>query len=290
MAKKILVTGASGLIGREFCDQLSKEFEVIGVDNNFRYPNYHPDCTYIKSNIIEYLESTPNTFDYVFHMGAINGTKYFYEIPNFLLENNITSDFSVFNFVKKNPNCKLIYASSSEIVSDTDIFPTPESTDIFIKNIHNPRWSYRLGKIVAENYLINSGINFLIVRFFNIFGRCSAEGHFIGDILKKIEAENYELIGPDETRSFCRVDDAVDAVLHIYDKVSNEIINVGSDEEITILQAAQIISQQKNKDIKWSLIQGKEGSCKRRKPSLEKLLKYYPGYKPRKFKDAINGF
>lgn len=290
MAKQILVTGASGLIGREFIKQLSQDFDVTGVDNNFRYPNYFPDCTYIKSNIAEYLIASPNTFDYVFHMAAINGTKYFYEIPNLLLENNITSDLAVFHFVKKNPVCKLIYASSSEIVSDTDMFPTPEHTDILLKNIHNPRWSYRLGKIVAENYLMNSDINFLILRFFNIFGACSAEGHFIGDILKKIDVGNYELIGADETRSFCRVDDAVNAVLRVYQKVSGEVINVGSNEEITIFQAAHLISKQKNKNIQWQPIPGKEGSCKRRKPCLKKLYQYYPDFNPKKFKDAIKDF
>lgn len=287
MAKKVLITGAAGLIGRELCVQLSPIFEVIGVDNNFRYPNYKPSCKFIQQNLIDYLESVENDFDYVFHMGAINGTKYFYDIPNQLIDNNVICDLAVFEFMRKNVHSKLIYASSSEVVAGTDEFPTTESNNITIHNIHNPRWSYRLGKVLAENYLMNSTINFLIIRFFNVFGKDSGSGHFVRDILDKIDCNDYTLVGGDETRSFCRVEDAVDAVINIYDKASKEIINVGSEEEITILSAASTIARNKNKNITWNSIPGKQGSALRRKPSLDKLLKYYPSFNPMLFKDAI---
>ncbi len=285
--KKILITGAAGLIGRELCKQLGSDFSVIGVDNNFRYPEYRPDCAYIKEDLLKYLRSAENTFDYIFHMSAINGTKYFYDIPNKVIENNVISDLEVFNFTKKNKDCKLIYASSSEVVVGTDCFPTVETSDIVIENIHNARWSYRLGKVLSENYLMNSDLNFLIVRFFNVFGPASGSGHFIKDILDKMDASNFTLQGADETRSFCRVEDAVDALINIFDLASNEIINIGSDEEITVLEAANMLAGQRNKEIEWKIENGPLGSTKRRKPSLDKLRQYYPEYSPKKFSEAI---
>jgi nucleoside-diphosphate-sugar epimerase len=220
-------------------------------------------------------------------MSAINGTKYFYDIPNKVIENNVISDLEVFNFTKKNKDCKLIYASSSEVVVGTDCFPTAETSDIVIENIHNARWSYRLGKVLAENYLMNSDLNFLIVRFFNVFGPASGSGHFIKDILDKMDVSNFTLQGADETRSFCRVEDAVDALINIFDLASNEIINIGSDEEITVLEAANMLAGQRNKEIEWKIENGPLGSTKRRKPSLDKLRQYYPEYSPKKFSEAI---
>ena len=287
MAKKVLVTGAAGLIGRELCKQLSSNFTVVGVDNGFRYPDFEPDFEIIQQNLIEYLQITENDFDFVFHMSAINGTKYFYDIPTQLIENNITSDLAVFNFMQTNPNSKLIYASSSEIVAGTTELPTSELTDVTIKNIHNPRWSYRLTKMVSENYLMNSQLNFLIIRFFNVFGKHSGTGHFVKDVIDKLDNEDYSLIGANETRSFCRVEDAVDAVIHIHDQISGEVINIGSDEEISIFDAANIIAQQKNKTVTWTLLDSNLGSVTRRNPSLEKLLKYYPSFSPKRFKDAV---
>lgn len=288
MDKKVLVTGAAGLIGRELCKQLSKNFYVVGLDNNFRYPDFEPECDeYINDNIPYYLEFHKNDYDYVFHMGNINGTKYFYEMPNYLTQNNVVCDFAVFEFVKTNPNCKLIYASSSEVVAGSNVFPTSEIVDVSITDIHNPRWSYRLPKILAENFLSNSDLNFLILRFFNAYGPHSGSGHFVKDIMNKIENGDHTLIGADETRCFCRVEDCVDAVVNIFEKVSQQVINIGSDEEITILEAANLIAQHKGKSIEWECIAGKTGSVKRRKPDLSLLRTYYPNFVPRKFADGI---
>jgi len=287
MERKVLVTGASGLIGRELCKQLIKDFYVVALDNGFRSTAI-PKCNeFIKEDINTYVSYVANDFDYIFHMGNINGTKYFYKIPNKLIENNIRADFSIFKFAELNTSCKLIYASSSEVVAGTDTYPTVEETDVTIRNIQNPRWSYRLGKLVGENYLANSSIDNLIVRFFNVYSEHSFSGHFVADIAEKIKNDNYELIGANETRSFCYVEDAVDAVINLKD-VSNEVINVGSDEEIQILDAANIIAESLGKlNVPWIIKEGLTGSVKRRNPDVSLLKKHYPGFKPQKFKDVL---
>lgn len=292
MERKVLITGAGGLIGRELCQQLSQQgYFVVGVDNNFRFPNFQPtNCSFIHSDLTEYLSIASNDFDYIFHMAAINGTSYFYDIPNQLIENNVKGDLSVFEFIKKNSRSKLIYASSSEVVAGTDVFPTAELSDVYIKNIHNPRWSYRISKILSENYLVNSHLNYLIIRFFNVYGKHSASGHFVKDILDNISAENYKLIGADETRSFCRVEDAVDAVINIFKNVNSEIINIGSDEEIIILDAAKIISDCVDKKIHWEFLPSVAGSATRRKPCLKKLRLLYPNFSPMSFEKAIKNY
>ena len=289
--KKILITGACGLIGRELCEQLSLHNNVTAVDNNQRFRDYTPkNCIYVRSNLIEYLEQTTNTFDIIYHMAATNGTKYFYSQPNDVLRNNVTLDLGMFKFVESNPNCKLVYASSSEVMSGTNIFPTPELTDITVSNIHNARWSYMLPKVLAENYLFNSNINFLVIRFFNVFSEHSGSGHFVKDIVEKIRNKNFELVGADETRSFCYVSDAVDAVIKISDS-SRQVVNVGSDEELTILEAANVIADVLGEhNVTWTVKQGLPGSAKNRRPDITELKRLLPTFSPISFKESINRF
>jgi UDP-glucose 4-epimerase len=286
--KKILITGASGLIGRELCTQLSRYHDVTAVDNNQRFKDYVPDGTiFVKSELTEYLKETTNNFDIVYHMAATNGTKYFYSQPNNVLRNNVTLDLAMFKFVESNPACKLIYASSSEVVSGTTVFPTSEVTNITINNIHNPRWSYMLPKVLGENYLFNSKIDFLIVRFFNVFSEHSGPGHFVRDIVDKIRQKNFELIGADETRSFCYVQDAVDAIINI-SNCKKIVVNVGSDEELLIIDAANIIANALGEqNIQWKIKPGLAGSAKNRRPNIQLLKKLYPSFSPKSFKDVI---
>lgn len=287
--KKILITGACGLIGRELCEQLSPHNDVTAVDNNQRFRDYVPkNCTYVRSNLTEYLEQASNSFDIVYHMAATNGTASFYSHPNDVLRNNVTLDLGMFNFVESNPTCKLVYASSSEVMAGASMFPTPELTDVSISNIHNARWSYMLPKVLAENYLFNSRINFLIVRFYNVFSEHTGHGHFVKDIIEKIQSKNFELIGADETRSFCYVSDAVDAVINISD-ASRQVVNVGSDEELKILDAANIIASALGvHNVQWKTMPGLPGSAKNRRPDITELKRLFPAFSPKSFEESIN--
>lgn len=288
-SKRILVTGAAGLIGREVCDQLSKfNCSVTGVDNNWRYKDYTPsNCYYINSNLDEFINTCQEQFDIVFHMAAVNGTSNFYTDPNHTLSNNVQSDLLTFNFANKQ-KAKLIYASSSEVVSDSTEVPTSEETTIIINDIHNPRWSYRLPKILSENYLTNSNLDYVIVRFFNVYSEHSHAGHFVHDIVKKIKQNDFSLIGADETRSFCYVKDAVDALIYISLTVSKDLVNIGNTEEIKIIDAAEIIADALGyNNISWNLVDNRSGSVKRRCPDITKLKNIYSQYNPRSFKDVL---
>jgi len=286
--KKILITGASGLIGRELCKQLSINHDITAVDNNQRFPDYTPsNCTYVKTDLNAYLSGVLNDFDVVYHLAATNGTRYFYSEPNSVLRNNVTLDLGMFAFIESNPKCKLIYASSSEVVAGTDIFPTPELTDISVSNIHNPRWSYMLPKVLAENYLFNSSIDFLVVRFFNVFSEHTGAGHFVKDIADKIRNKNFEIIGPDETRSFCYVSDAVDAMIKV-SNASRQVVNIGSDEELKIIDAANMIAESMGENnIAWNTLPGLSGSAKNRRPDITELKRLFPAFSPKPFNELV---
>lgn len=283
---KILITGASGLLGHELCEQLHNEHEVYAIDNHFR-SDLIPKCTHwIKADLCGPLD-LPTDFDYIYHMGAINGTDYFYSIPNQLLANNITADLNIFKFAEKCKNLKkLVYASSSEIVAGTDQFPTGEIVDINITNIHNPRWCYMIGKIAAENYLSNSTLPWLAVRYFNVYGKNSKAGHFVFDQIKKIKEQVFEVIGADETRCYCYVHDAMSATIQLAEVCNNEVVNVGSDIEITSRDAVHVIANLLGVTATFRELPGRVGSGARRRPDLTKLRSYID-FDPISFEQGI---
>lgn len=291
---KVLVTGACGLLGSEICHQLSdKDIIVHAVDNLSRgFDRPSCDCFYNLdlSDPISFNE-LDDDYDVIYHYAAINGTSNFYERPNDVLRINTLIDLNVFNFANSFDNKPLVvYASSSEIVAGDKNDALDESVDVTIEDITNARWSYRLVKIMSENYLANSNLNYIIFRYFNVYGSRSKPGHFVADQLEKIQKGTFSLIGSNETRSFCHVSDAVDATMYCSSKSLNEIINIGNDCEIKIIDAANIIAQVLGvdaKDIHWEHINGRSGSTQRRLPDINKLRKMYPEYKPMCFKDGM---
>lgn len=287
---KILITGAAGLLGTELCEQLSVNNEVWAIDNlsrGFNFPN-NVKALRIDLSKKEELNSLPKDFDYIYHYGAVNGTINFYQKPNHVLSNNIICDLNIFDFAKTCINLKkIVYASTSEVVSDETQSLT-ELVDIKINNIHNPRWSYRIGKICSENYLTNSGLPWIIFRYFNVFGKNSKAGHFVYDQISKIKQGKFELTGATETRSFCDVRDAMNATIYCAINVTNEVVNIGNDREIQILEAANIIAHQMGyTNPPWIINSSLSGSTPKRKPDITKLKMLMPTYSPIRFEDAI---
>jgi len=290
---KILVTGASGLLGTEICRQLktNPNNEVWAVDNHSRSSTIPPCDAWVKLDLMnrDSFNNLPRDFDQIYHYAAINGTKNFYERPNQVLSNNFISDIHVFEFAQQcDTLTKLVYASSSEVVSDDAVSPTPEHTDIVIRNIHNARWSYRLAKITSENYLFNSRLPWVSLRYFNIYGEDSKAGHFIADQMHKIDKGVFEVTGSAETRSFCYIEDAVSATIHCANTVLREVVNIGNDAEISIPEAAKIIAESMgHSNANWTLLPGQPGSTTTRRPNIDRLRSIMPAYQPRSFAEGM---
>ena len=289
---KILVTGASGLLGTEICSQLKASGnEVWAIDNHSRSMTI-PECDkWLKIDLNDYskIESLPTDFDYIYHYSAINGTSNFYKFPNLVLKNNFISDLNVFEFAQKCKNLKkLVYASSSEIVADDIASPIAEKTDIIIQNIHNARWSYRLAKITSENFLVNSALPWVILRYFNVYGSNSKQGHFIGDQIQKKQQGIFTVVGAQETRSFCFVTDAIKASIYCSENTSKDIINIGNDREISIDAAVHTIAKEMGyPQAQFEYLPSLAGSVASRKPDISKLRKIMPDYDPIDFVTGI---
>jgi nucleoside-diphosphate-sugar epimerase len=289
---KILVTGASGLLGTEFCRQLKEAGHTIyAVDNHSRSSTIPPcdEWFRIDLNDVNEINQLPTDFDYIYHYGAINGTTNFYKMPNKVLENNFVCDLNIFNFARKCTNLKrLVYASSSEIVADHPTSPLPETTDIVIKDIHNARWSYRLAKVTSENYLANSELPYVMLRYFNVYGENSKQGHFLGDQINKIKAGTFSVVGAQETRSFCHVSDAIRASIYVAENANRELVNIGNDREISIGDAVKVIAAELgHPQAVFEQLPSLPGSVQSRRPDISKLRSIMPNYEPMSFEEGI---
>ena len=99
-------------------------------------------------------------------MAFLNGTEYFYNRPDLVLDIGTKGIINVIEACKKNKIKELIIASSSEVYQKASIIPTPENIPLSIPNVFNPRYSYATGKILSEVVAIN---NSKLFKTFNRF-------------------------------------------------------------------------------------------------------------------------
>lgn len=288
---KILLTGGAGLLGRELCQQLLRSDHEVWIIDNLSRSNIIPNCyKFIKADLnhAETFVFLPRDFEYIYHFGAINGTSNFYKNPTQVLSRNVISDINTFEFAATCSNLKkLVYASSSEIPAG-ELGSISETVDIKINDIHNARWSYRLGKIASENYLANSKLPYVMLRYYNVYGPDDGPGHFLPDQIDKIKSGAFEIIGSNETRSFCHVEDACQATIWCAEHAYRALINIGHDIEIKISDAAEVIAQvMGHANVVWKHLPGRPGSATTRKPDITKLKTIMPHWSPRSFEQGV---
>ena len=292
MSKIALITGAAGFIGSHLCDKLLSEgFEVIGVDNFFRgklsnlpvdkngFYFYNIDLTTSDSLLELNRIIDLHQIEYVFHYAAINGTKYFYDIPNKVFSDNIRMTINVLNACQSSNIKKFIYASSSEVYGDNPVIPTLE-THPMILNIAEDRDSYAsskaFGEFLVKNFCEAKSLDYITLRIFNTYGTrmdSSEYGQVIPEFIRKVLKDDiFTIIGDGtQTRSFCHVSDHTALVLSLLDSVHCQIVNVGNDLEISINDLAQKIHEAIGREFLPSSLPQRSYDTQRRCPSLRKI-------------------
>lgn len=282
--KKILIFGGSGFIGSALAKKLAETNEVTIFDNNERgHSNIEipSHIKWIKSDIRDFdkVKSSVKGQDIVYNLAYINGTKYFYEIPGKILEIAGIGQINVGSAINELGVEQFIYASSSEVFQHPNQIPTPESVELIVPDVENPRYSYGGGKIFGELLTLHHVTNVnqkKIFRPHNIFGPNMGNEHVIPQIYTKIlAAQNDRIIDiqgdGSETRSFCYISDAVDAIKIIQDEGTSGVYHVGSGVEHKILDVINLVAELLQVDITIRAGELTPGSTKRRCPDISKL-------------------
>lgn len=288
MRKKILVTGGAGFIAGSLAQRLADDEsnEVVIVDNLqtghlSKIPvSIHDNVRFIKADVNNFNDISPIfcsfSFDYVFHYAATVGVKRTLENPMMVLD-DLNGIRNVLELGKNTGVKRVYYSSSSEVYGEPVEFPQNEHTTPL-----NSRLPYAIVKNVGEAYLRayfqEYGLEYTIFRFFNTYGpKQSIDFVMSKFIAAAIENKDITIYGDgSQTRTFCYIDDNIDACLNAFyhDQAINDVANIGSDFEISILDLAKKIITLTNSSSRIVFLPAlKEGDMTRRCPDITLMKK-----------------
>jgi nucleoside-diphosphate-sugar epimerase len=284
--RKILVTGGAGFIGSCLADNLISDPDnfVVVVDNfmtglSSNLPSSKPrNYKFIKADVNDFKDISgvffAYHFDYVFHYAALVGVKRTLANPDKVLL-DITGIRNVLNLSKNTGVQRVFYASSSEVYGEPVEYPQNEHTTPL-----NSRLPYAIVKNVGEAYLRayrqEFKLDYTIFRFFNTYGSRQSNDFVISKfITAALRNRDITIYGDGmQTRTFCYISDNIEACVNEFynKKFVNDVINVGSDKETTILELAQLIIEITGAKSKLVYLPPlKEGDMTRRRPDIGKM-------------------
>ena len=284
--RKILITGGAGFIGSCLAEKLAENNEnyVVVVDDlstgDIKKLQLKENLKFIKADINNYKDLleviVAHHFDFVFHYAAVVGVLRTQANPVSVL-NDIKGIENICRISKNMGVKRVFFASSSEVYGEPVEFP---------QNVHttplNSRLPYAIVKNLGESYLKSYnkefGLEYTIFRFFNTYGPKQSKDFVVSKFLiAALNNQNITLYGDgSQTRTFCYIDDNIDACLKIaYNNLFvNDVVNIGNSIEIPIIDLAKKIieiTNSKSKIINLPPLQ--DGDMKRRCPDNEDMKK-----------------
>jgi UDP-glucose 4-epimerase len=286
MKTHILITGGAGNIGSSLAKKLAENpnYQIVIVDNlstgsEKKIPkSIHNNVKFIKADCNNYQDIAKVFYQfpiqYVFHFAAVVGVKRTQENPLKVLD-DIKGIENILQLSKVTGIKKFFYASSSEVYGEPVEIPQRElSTPL------NSRIPYAVVKNVGECYCRSYYKEFklphTIFRFFNTYGPYQTTDFVIPKFLvAALKNEPITIYGDgSQSRTFTYIDDNVDTMINIFEKnlLDNDVINIGNDEMISVLELAQrIIKITRSKSEIVFLPPLKEGDMTRRMPDNSKM-------------------
>ena len=286
---KILVTGGAGFIGSTLTEHLLKNPEnfVVVVDN---LSTGHIKKLVLPQQNFKFIKADANDrkelseimmswkFDFVFHYAAVVGVQRTLANPLFVL-NDVEGVKNVLELSKNTGVKRVIFSSSSEIYGEPVEYPQNEHTTPL-----NSRLPYAIVKNLAEAYLRaykkEFDLDFTIFRFFNTYGPKQSRNFVISKFINHaLKNEDIPVYGDGlQTRTFCFVEDNVKACISAFenDLFVNDVVNIGGDNEITILDLAREIIKLTGSSSKIVHLPAlEEGDMRGRRPDTTKMKTLY---------------
>jgi GDP-L-fucose synthase len=253
--KNILVTGGTGLIGRELVELLintkkPKSIRIVSLDDKARS---HPDCEFIQMDLRkeDNCIKAVKDMDIVMHlMGNKGSPKMASERPSDMFVSHLLCNTNMMEAAFKEDVEWYLFTSSvgvyspSPVMTEDDVWKTfPSKHDWY------PGWAKRMGELQAETYAIQYGWKKTsIVRPANVYGRYDnydpANAMVIPSLIRRIiDGENPLVVWGDGTpvRDFIHAKDCARGMIHMIEKEVNDVVNLGSGTGVSIRQLAELL-------------------------------------------------
>jgi UDP-glucose 4-epimerase len=304
-ASHVLVTGGAGFIGSHLVERLlADDQRVVVIDDlstgsleNLRAVESHPRLRVIPSRISTCAELPELAADaeFIFHLAATVGVELVVRSALQVLETSFHETQILLRAAVRN-RTPLLLTSTSEVYGKSRKPAFSEDDDLLIGPPHQPRWSYASAKLTDEFLALacarEKGLPVVIVRLFNTVG-LRQTGRY-GMVLPRFIAaakknKPLQVFGDGkQTRCFCCVHDVVEALVRLQncEKARGQIFNVGSTEEISILDLAKRVVETLGSKSKIELIPYDQAyapgfdDMRRRKPMVKKLERFVK-FRPR---------
>jgi UDP-glucose 4-epimerase len=282
----ILITGGAGFIPSCLAEKLAEnpDNNLVLIDNfvtgfKEKIPtSKHNNIKFIKADCNDFIDISSIfsrfRFDYVFHYAALVGVLRTLDNPVKVL-NDITGIKNILTLCKNTGVKRVYYSSSSEVYGEPVEFPQNEHTTPL-----NSRLPYAIVKNVGEAFLKSYkqeyDLDYTIFRFFNTYGPKQSKDFVVSKfIFAALKNKNITIYGEgSQTRTFCYIDDNIDATSNAFYKnmFVNDVVNVGGEDEVPILELAKLIIKLTGSESKIVHLPALEdGDMTRRKPDTTKM-------------------
>ena len=212
----------------------------------------NPRFRYVRDSVLNsgILEGLIPWCDLVYHFAAVVGVEHYVADPYQVLNVNVNGTQTVLNVAFKSRK-KVIFSSTSEVYGRSLKSPFSEDGERVLGSTRIDRWCYSTSKAVGEHFCFayhKLGLPVILLRYFNIYGPRLDQMDmgrvitiFLGQLMRGAPVT---VIGSGEqTRCFTYVDDAIRATVAagVTDEAVGRVINVGSNEEVTIRELAELM-------------------------------------------------
>jgi len=256
----VFITGGAGFIGSHLAERLLDRGDRVAILDdlstggmeNIAHLIGRPGFSHRIGSALDapLVSEMVDVADVTVHLAAAVGVMLIVERPVHTIETNVRATEVVLNAAAKKRKLTVI-ASTSEVYGKSTRVPFREDHDLQLGPTSHSRWAYACSKALDEwlalAYSREKGVPVIIARFFNTVGprQTGQYGMVVPSFARQaIRGEAIRVYGTgDQSRCFGHVRDAVEALLRLIATPTavNEVFNIGSTEEVTIRQLAELV-------------------------------------------------